>query len=483
MSPSTATSEPHVPDSSAALDPRLLAAQRTQRRESRRAVERIVLPPFRVRARDGFWYAGLTLVIPGVLLPFVDADGSNVALKMALYFLRSAILFACCYAMPARASAAQVYALLAVAAAGVFGSAGLLSVIRGDMSPQVVFHVIVLATTATMFPWGVKAQALLSATAAATLLLTRLWIDPTTGHVLSLEATTAAFVAFGIGIGLSAFLERSRSGLATLIEDSRLAEEELEHLHATLEERVAQRTVELEFANLELQGFTYAVSHDLRGPLRSVSGYSKILLEERDEILDDDARHKLQRIRAAGLRMDAILDDLLLLARVGRTALRYEAVDLGEMARSILHEYRVDNRSRSVEVSIDSVPLVRGDRGILLIAMENLLENAWKFSSGQEVAHLSITGKQRGDQVVVRITDDGIGFDMRYRDRLFRPFERIHDDARFEGLGIGLATVARVAHRHGGEVDAEGQLGRGATFSMTLPAATSHSAESDSRPL
>jgi signal transduction histidine kinase len=167
--------------------------------------------------------------------------------------------------------------------------------------------------------------------------------------------------------------------------------------------------------------------------------------------------------------MDGLIDDMLLLARVGRNSLRYEVVDLEAIARSIGEDLAGENPDRDVEFRVGPIPPVRGDHALLRIALDNLLRNAWKFTSVREKAHVEVSGEKLGDSVVVRVKDDGIGFDPRFRSKLFQPFERIHGDERFPGTGVGLATVARIVRRHGGEVDAEGVVDRGATFSITLP--------------
>ncbi len=455
------------------------AGRAARRRSTRDAVENLVLPPFSARARDGLWFAAVTFGIFSLILPFLGGD--DVALKVGLNLARVFTLFACYRAMPAEATTVQAYVFITIGASVVFGTSAVLSLIRREMGPQVVFHLITLTTAATMLPWGARAQTLLSSLAAASILVTAVCLDPANDHVLSVEGTAASFVAFGIGIGLSAFLERSRAGLRAVVEDARRADEELENLYVTLEERVAQRTHELEVANRELEGFSFTVSHDLRGPLRTVGGYSQLVLEESTLPLDEITRERIQRIHAASLRMDGIIDDMLVLARIGRAALRIESVDIGVLAQSILDELRAEEPGRRVESRVGELPRVEGDRALLRVALDNLLRNAWKFTANEEVARITVYATTDGDRVRVHVIDNGIGFDMRFRAKLYRPFERIHDDPSFEGTGVGLATVARIVDRRGGRVDATGVPGEGATFSITLPASHSSAPSTSSR--
>ncbi len=416
----------------------------------------------RERAREGIWFAAVALGVYTLLIPILG--GEDVLAKFVFNTARVAALLLCHRAIPTNATESRAYAVVTLAAGVVIGTAAILADMRGDMVPLAVFAVTVVTVTATMFPWGLRAQMLITTLAAATIVLVPAFLDPTTDRLLGVDGTVATFNAFGITMYISWILERSRRGLRTLVEGARRADNELEELQSSLERRVTERTAELEFANRELEGFSYTVSHDLRAPLRTVGGYSQLILEERGGDLDETSRERLARIRAASLRMDALIDDMLILARVGRSALRSESVDLAAMAASIVEQ-------RRVELTLGEVPKVQADLALLRIAMDNLLRNAWKFTSHRDAASIAVSGSRIGGHVFVNVADNGIGFDMRFRAKLFRPFERIHGDERFEGTGVGLATVARIAHRHGGRVDAHGVPGEGATFSITLPVA------------
>jgi signal transduction histidine kinase len=218
-------------------------------------------------------------------------------------------------------------------------------------------------------------------------------------------------------------------------------------------------------------GFRYTVSHDLRSPLRAIAGFSHLIQEESGHAIDEVTRDRLAKIEAATLRMDTLIDDMLVLARVSRSAVRTEAVDLAEVAREVIADLRSEHPHRQVEVRIAAIPLVTGDRGLLRIALDNLLRNAWKFTVRSDPARIEVFGGRVGPTVSCHVSDNGIGFDMQFRAKLFRPFERIHDEKDVEGTGIGLATVARIIDRLGGEVEADGRLGEGATFTFKLPAA------------
>jgi light-regulated signal transduction histidine kinase (bacteriophytochrome) len=224
---------------------------------------------------------------------------------------------------------------------------------------------------------------------------------------------------------------------------------------------------ELEGANRELEAFSYSVSHDLRAPLRSIEGFSQILLEDHARGLDEEARGYLGRVRAASRRMSTLIDDLLDLSRVSRGPLRREVIDLSAIAREVAAELRKSRPEREVEFVMAGGLTATGDPRLLRIALENLLGNAFKFTEKRPraVVEFGATGDGR---VAYYVRDNGVGFDMAYADKLFGAFQRLHPPEHFEGTGIGLATVQRIVHRHGGRVWAEGDVGEGATFYFTL---------------
>jgi two-component system, NtrC family, sensor kinase len=226
---------------------------------------------------------------------------------------------------------------------------------------------------------------------------------------------------------------------------------------------------ELELKNQELEAFSYSVSHDLRAPLRSIDGFSEALLEDYGDLLDDRGRDYLRRVRAASQRMAELIDDLLLLSRVTRADLHREPLELAALARQVFAELVRSAPERNVELTIaDDMP-ANGDPRLLRVVLENLLGNAWKFTSERPLAHIVLGRSQLAGEPTYYVRDDGAGFDMTYAARLFRPFQRLHPESRFPGTGIGLATISRIVTRHGGRVWAEGTPGEGAVFWFTLP--------------
>ncbi len=253
------------------------------------------------------------------------------------------------------------------------------------------------------------------------------------------------------------------------ITERKTKEEEIRRLNADLERKVRARTAELEAVNQELEAFSYSVSHDLRAPLRAIDGFSQALLEDYNERLDDTGKQFLGRVRTATQRMGELIDDLLQLSRVSRVELSCESVDLSALAETVLTDLRQGEPVRQVETMIQPGLQVHGDRNQLRIVLVNLLSNAWKFTSKKDDARIELGAADTESGLALFVRDNGVGFDMKYSDKLFGAFQRLHVASEFPGTGIGLATVKRVMHRHGGSVWAEAALDHGATFYFTLP--------------
>ncbi len=263
---------------------------------------------------------------------------------------------------------------------------------------------------------------------------------------------------------------RYTGSLATItdITARRSAEEEVRKLNAELERRIAERTSQLEFSNRELEAFAYSVAHDLRAPLRSIASFSDALTEDCAPCLDETGLDYLRRIRNGAHRMSELIDGILSLSRVNRTALATSRCDLSAMARAIAEQLQLLQPERNARFTLQEGLVVQGDPQLLRSVLENLLGNAWKFTRERPLAEIEFGAKEVQGIRNYFVRDNGAGFDMAYRDKLFGVFQRLHTQSEFEGNGVGLATVQRIIRRHGGRVWGEGQPGRGACFIFTL---------------
>ncbi|MDB6126023.1 MAG: multi-sensor signal transduction histidine kinase [Pedosphaera sp.] len=259
-------------------------------------------------------------------------------------------------------------------------------------------------------------------------------------------------------------------GTSTDIEDQKQAEEKVRVLNTALEHRVSERTAQLQASNRELEAFSYSVSHDLRAPLRSINAFSELVREDYGDKLDEQGRQYLGIVRDASEQMSRLIDDLLHLSRVTRGDMRRQRIDLSAMARTLLANLRQMDPKRNVEVVIAPNLIVDGDERLLRIALENLLNNAWKFTGKQPHGRIEVgVTHPEGKPATYFVRDNGAGFDMAFANRLFSAFQRLHSSSDFPGHGVGLATVQRIITRHGGHIWAESIIDQGATFFFTLP--------------
>lgn len=249
------------------------------------------------------------------------------------------------------------------------------------------------------------------------------------------------------------------------------AEVEIRQLNNELEQRVTQRTAELEVANRELEAFTYSVAHDLRAPLRHVDGFSKLLQEEHNQELSADAQDYVSTIRESVLQMGELIDDLLNLARIGRKELNVQVTGLGSLVQRVVDDLRQANPNRDIEWRIQALPFVECDPALIKQVFVNLLSNAVKFTRPRSPAVIEVGACRQDDHTLIYVKDNGVGFSMKYVDKLFGVFQRLHRAEDFEGTGVGLATVQRIVQKHGGRISAQGELDRGATFRFSIGAA------------
>jgi PAS domain S-box-containing protein len=269
------------------------------------------------------------------------------------------------------------------------------------------------------------------------------------------------------------FLDKDDKELSSMVildlTQQKIAEAEIKKLNEELEQRVNDRTTELQVANKELEAFSYSVSHDLRAPLRAIGGFSQILTEDYQKCLDDEGRRICGVIFDNTRKMGQLIDDLLAFSRLGRTEMQCSDIDMNLLAHSVFLETTSENDRKRILFTAEQLPPTKGDQNLIKQVWVNLISNAVKFSAIRELPVITIGCKEEGKNHVYYIQDNGVGFDMKYENRLFNVFQRLHDSAKFEGTGVGLAIVKQIITRHGGTVWAVGEIDKGTTIYFTVP--------------
>jgi light-regulated signal transduction histidine kinase (bacteriophytochrome) len=281
-------------------------------------------------------------------------------------------------------------------------------------------------------------------------------------------AETAHVVSRKKDYSVRAEVPRRRDELAFLVRSFNEMLDEIEQSRAVLEQKVAERTAELSATNRELEAFSYTVAHDLRGPLQQVSNIAFLLQSYESDGGSSEHKPLLDNLVAATFRMSSLIEDLLNLSRATSTPIQHVPVDMTALAKSILGNL-AQGSGRRVEIAVADDCVAIADEGLITVVLENLLRNAWKYTSRKNPAHIEFGCRVEGEETIYFVRDNGAGFDNTLAERLFHPFQRLHSQAEFPGTGVGLATVQRIIARHGGRVSASGAVGQGAEFCFTLP--------------
>ncbi len=343
-----------------------------------------------------------------------------------------------------------------------------LAALDGTGETAAIFVLGFTVSCAALIPWGARLQALLAVSAVFAMSANNYSLTGDLPAWFSSPGFVLDAMVLGVSIYVAYELARTRVTVGARELALSKAEKDQQALNTSLERRVAERTAELEQMVGELRSFSYTVSHDLRAPLRGINGYSRLLEEEFSGLLGPRGREHIEQICAGSERMGRMIDSLLVLGRVTRSELSVVSVDLSGLVRSMADQCSATLPQRRLQWVIAEGVTARGDAALLRTIVQNLIENAWKFTMDRDEPCVEFGVSERDEQIVYYVRDNGIGFDMRYADQLFGDFTRLHGQNAYEGMGIGLATVRRAVNRHGGRIWAEAAVAEGATFFFTL---------------